>query len=65
MTDNGGKKRGRTTENGQYTLGGNEMKILTDEAEDKLVSIIGTVIVVSIILLIAGVVGGIEQGLLF
>ena len=41
------------------------MKILTDEAEDKLVSIIGTLIVVSIILLIAGVVGGIEQGLLF
>ena len=41
------------------------MKILTDEAEDKLVSIIGTVIVVSIILLITGVGGGIEQGLLF
>ena len=41
------------------------MKILTDEAEDKLVSIIGTAIVVSVILLIAGVVGGIEQGLLF
>ena len=41
------------------------MKILTDEAEDKLVSIIGTVVVVSVILLIAGVVGGIEQGLLF
>ena len=41
------------------------MKILTDEAEDKVVSIIGTAIVVSIILLIAGVVGGIEQGLLF
>ena len=41
------------------------MKILTDEAEDKLVSIVGTAIVVSIILLIAGVVGGIEQGLLF
>ena len=41
------------------------MKILADEAEDKLVSIIGTAIVVSIILLIAGVVGGIEQGLLF
>ena len=41
------------------------MKILTDEAEDKLVSIIGTVIVLSIVLLIAGVVGGIEQGLLF
>ena len=41
------------------------MKILTDEAEDKLVSIIGTAIVVGIILLITGVVGGIEQGLLF
>ena len=41
------------------------MKIFTNEFEDKLVSIIGTVIVVSIILLIAGVVGGIEQGLLF
>ena len=41
------------------------MKILTDEAEDKLVSIIGTAIVVGIALLIAGVVGGIEQGLLF
>ena len=41
------------------------MKILTDEAEEKLVNFIGTVIVVSIILLIAGVVGGIEQGLLF
>ena len=41
------------------------MKILTDEAEDKLVNFIGTTIVVSIILLIAGVVGGIEQGLLF
>ena len=41
------------------------MKILTDEAENRLVSIIGTTIVVSVILLIAGVVGGIEQGLLF
>ena len=41
------------------------MKILTDEAEDKLVSIIGTAIVVSIALIITGVVGGIEQGLLF
>ena len=39
------------------------MKILTDEAEDKLVSIIGTVIVVGIALLIIGIVGGIEQGL--
>ena len=41
------------------------MKIFTNEFEDRLVSIIGTVIVVSIILLITGVVGGIEQGLLF
>lgn len=41
------------------------MKILTDEAEDKLVSIVGTVIVVGIALLIIGIVGGIEQGLLF
>ena len=41
------------------------MKILTDEAEDKLVSIIGTAIVLSIALIITGVVGGIEQGLLF
>lgn len=41
------------------------MKIFTDEAEGMLVNVIGTVIVVSILLLIAGVVGGIEQGLLF
>ena len=44
-------------------LGGNEMKILTDEAEDKLVSIIGTVIVVSIALLIIGLVGWVEVGM--
>ena len=36
------------------------MKILTDEAEDKLVSIIGTVIVVGIVLLIIGIVGWVE-----
>ena len=41
------------------------MKIFTEEFEDVLVNFIGTVIVVSIILLITGVVGGIEQGLLF
>ena len=41
------------------------MKILTDEAEDKLVSIIGTSVVVFIILLLVGIVGGIEQGLLW
>ena len=57
--------RGCAAEGERNTKGANEMKILTDEAEDKLVSIIGTAIVVSIILLIAGVVGGIEQGLLF
>ena len=39
------------------------MKILTDEAEDKLVSIIGTVIVVGIALLIIGLVGWIEVGM--
>lgn len=38
------------------------MKILTDEAEDKLVSIIGTVIVVGIALVIIGIVGWIETG---
>ena len=39
------------------------MKILTDEAEDKLVSIIGTAIVVSIALLIIGLIGWIETGM--
>ena len=38
------------------------MKILTDEAEDKLVSIIGTLIVVGIALVIIGIVGWIETG---
>ena len=39
------------------------MKILTDEAEDKLVSIIGTVIVLGIALIIIGLVGWIEVGM--
>ena len=39
------------------------MKILTDEAEDKLVSIIGTVIVVSIVLVIIGLGGYGEVGM--
>ena len=39
------------------------MKILTDEAEDKLVSIVGTVIVLSIVLLIVGLVGWVEVGM--
>ena len=38
------------------------MKIFTSEFEDRLVSIIGTVIVVGIALLIIGIVGGIESG---
>ena len=39
------------------------MKILTDEAEDKLVSIIGTATVVSFALLIIGLVGWVEVGM--
>jgi hypothetical protein len=39
------------------------MKILTDEAEDKLVNFIGTVIVLSIALLIIGLVGWVEVGM--
>ena len=39
------------------------MKILTDEAEDKLVSIIGTAIVVIIAILIICLVGWIETGI--
>ena len=39
------------------------MKILTDEAEDKLVSIIGTVIVLSIAILIIGLIGWVEVGM--
>ena len=39
------------------------MKILTDEAEDKLVSIIGGTIVVSIVLVIICLVGWIEVGM--
>ena len=39
------------------------MKILTDEAEDRLVSIVGTAIVVSIVLVIIGLVGWIEVGM--
>ena len=39
------------------------MKILTDEAEDKLVSFIGATVVVSIALLFIGLVGWIETGM--
>ncbi|CZR03631.1 hypothetical protein [Trichococcus collinsii] len=41
------------------------MKIFTDEFEDRLVSFIGTTIVVSIALLFFGIAGGIELGLMF
>ena len=41
------------------------MKIFTNEFEDRLVSFIGTSVVVFIILLLVGIVGGIEQGLLW
>lgn len=36
------------------------MKILTDEAEDRLVNFIGTAIVVGIALMIIGIVGWVE-----
>ena len=39
------------------------MKILTNEAEDKLVNFIGTAIVLSIALLIIGLVGWVEVGM--
>ena len=38
------------------------MKIFTNEFEDRLVSIIGTAIVVAVAVLIIGIVGGIESG---
>ena len=41
------------------------MKVFTDEFEDRLVGFIGTAIVMSIILLIYGIVGGLEQGLIW
>ena len=39
------------------------MKILTDEAEDRLVNFIGTAIVVGIALMIIGIVGWVEVGM--
>ena len=57
-------RRRKRKSNGYFRdfRGGREMKILTDEAEDKLVSIIGTLIVVAVVVLIIGIVGGIESG---
>ena len=39
------------------------MKVFTEEFEDRLVSIIGTLIVVSIALLFIGLVGWVETGM--
>lgn len=41
------------------------MKIFAEEFENKLVAVIGTSVVVFIALALAGIVGGIEQGLLW
>ena len=43
--------------------GCDHMKIFTEEFEDRLVSIIGTAIVVGIALLIIGLVGWVETGM--
>ena len=56
---------GRAAEGERNTEGANEMKVFTNEFEDKLVNFIGTSVVVFIILLLVGIVGGIEQGLLW
>ena len=62
--DNGkrGHPRGCAAEGERNTEGANEMKVFTNEFEDKLVSIIGTLIVVAVVVLIIGIVGGIESG---
>ena len=54
--------RGCAAEGERNTEGANEMKVFTNEFEDKLVSIIGTLIVVAVVVLIIGIVGGIESG---
>ena len=41
------------------------MKIFINEFEDKLVGFIGTAIVITIALLIFGIAGGLEQGLIW
>lgn len=41
------------------------MKVFTEEFENKLVSFIGTTVLVSIALLFFGLAGGIELGLIF
>jgi len=58
-----GHPRGRAAEGERNTEGANEMKIFTNEFEEKLVNFIGTATVVSIALLIIGLVGWVEVGL--
>lgn len=41
------------------------MKLLTDEFEDVLVNVIGYGLLIIVVALIIGVIGGIEQGLLW
>ena len=55
--------RGCAAEGERNTEGANEMKVFTEEFEDRLVSIIGTAIVLGIALLIIGLVGWIETGM--
>ena len=54
---------GRAAEGERNMEGANEMKIFTNEFEEKLVSIIGTAIVLGIALIIIGLVGWIETGM--
>lgn len=55
--------RGCLAEGERNTKGANEMKVFTNRFEDRLVSIIGTAIVLSIALIIIGLVGWIETGM--
>ena len=55
--------RGCAAEGERNTEGANEMKVFTNEFEEKLVSIIGTAIVLSIALLIIGLIGWVEVGM--
>lgn len=45
--------------------GDGSMKVFTEEFENRLVAVIGGSVVVFIGLVLAGIVGGIEQGLLW
>ena len=55
---------GSSLTKGKYK-GCDHMKVFTEEFENKLVSFIGTAVVVSIALLFFGIAGGIELGLIF